>query len=79
MPRILLPKDSSGRITSPANADTLPRKRDIAARYGVSLRTVDRWVNEKKIPYLDLGNRSIRFRWEAVERAINRLEVKEVA
>jgi hypothetical protein len=60
-------------------ADPLPRKRDIARKYSVSIRTVDRWVNEKKIPYLYLDKRTIRFRWEAVERAVNRLTVKEVA
>jgi excisionase family DNA binding protein len=79
VPRLLRPKDSSGRITSPTDCNTLPRKRDIAARYGVSLRTVDRWVNEKKIPYIYLDKRTIRFRWADVERAVNRLVVKEVA
>jgi excisionase family DNA binding protein len=58
--------------------DTLPTKRDIARRYGVSLRTVDRWVSEKLIPHIRFGNRCIRFRWEAVEKAIDRLAVEEV-
>ena len=59
--------------------ESLPRKRDIAKRYAVSLRTVDRWVAEKKIPYLNLDKRTIRFRWPDVERAVNRLAVREVA
>jgi hypothetical protein len=33
---------------------------------------------EGKIPYLRLAPRVIRFRWEAVERAINRMTVEEV-
>jgi excisionase family DNA binding protein len=58
--------------------EQLPRKRDVARRYGVSLRTVDRWVKERLIPHIRFGNRCIRFRWEAVERAVDRLVVKEV-
>ena len=58
--------------------EELPRKRDIAKRYGVSLRTVDRWVNERLIPYIDFGYRTKRFRWADVERAVNKLTVREV-
>jgi hypothetical protein len=61
-----------------AGIEELPRKRDIAKRYGVSLRTVDRWVNERLIPYIDFGYRTKRFRWPDVERAVNKLVVKEV-
>ena len=58
--------------------EQLPRKRDVARRYGVSLRTVDRWVKDPLIPHIRFGNRCIRFRWADVERAVNRLSVKEV-
>ena len=58
--------------------EQLPTRRDIAIRYRVSLRTIDRWIAEKRIPYIRLGTRSIRFRWDAVEKAINRLAVEEV-
>ena len=70
-------------LVSAANAalagiEELPHKRDIAKRYGVSLRTVDRWCNERLIPYINFGHRTKRFRWADVERAVNRLIVKEV-
>lgn len=59
--------------------ESLPERRDIARRYRVCLRTVDRWVKERKIPHIRIGKRSVRFRWEAVERAINRMTVEEVS
>jgi excisionase family DNA binding protein len=58
--------------------EQLPTRADIARRYGVSLRTLDRWVAERRIPHIRLGKRCVRFRWEAVEKAIDRLVVKEV-
>ena len=61
-----------------ARIEELPRKRDIAKRYGVSQRTVDRWCNERLIPYIDFGYRTKRFRWADVEKAVDRLVVKEV-
>jgi excisionase family DNA binding protein len=61
-----------------AGIEELPRKRDIAKRYGVSLRTVDRWVNERLIPYIDFGYRTKRFRWSDVEKAVDKLTVREV-
>ena len=59
-------------------AEQLLKKQDIAQRCRTSLRTVDRWVNERRIPYLNLDKRTIRFRWKDVEEAINRMAVKEV-
>jgi excisionase family DNA binding protein len=64
--------------TNAAAIEQLPTRLDIARRYGVSLRTIDRWIAERRVPYIRLGTRSIRFRWEAVEKAINRLAVEEV-
>jgi len=77
MPR--LTKDlADSYAVSNAAIEHLPRKRDIAKRYGVSLRTVDRWVKERLIPHIRFGNRCVRFRWAAVERAVDKLVVKEV-
>jgi excisionase family DNA binding protein len=49
----------------------------VAKRASVSLRTVDKWIEEKKIPVLKIG-RSVRFRWPAVEAALLRFERKEI-
>jgi excisionase family DNA binding protein len=58
--------------------EQLPTRRDIARRCGVSLRTIDRWVVERRIPHIRFGKRCVRFRWDAVEKAIDRLVVEEV-
>jgi excisionase family DNA binding protein len=62
-------------------ADVLPagaKKQDIARRYGVSTRTVDTWIQQKKIPFCRLSSRCIRFDLAAVDRALSRFCVKEV-
>jgi excisionase family DNA binding protein len=52
-------------------------KRDVCREYGVSLRTVDYWMAQHKIPYRKYG-KIVRFDLDAVERALNRYTVKEV-
>jgi excisionase family DNA binding protein len=53
-------------------------KRDVAREAGVSLRTVDNWIAQKKIPYRKLSPRLIRFDLDAVARALERYTVKEI-
>jgi hypothetical protein len=43
-----------------------------------STRNVDELMLAKRIPFLRLGHRTVRFDWPKVERALARLEVKEV-
>ena len=73
-------KEELVTIANPAFAgiDTLPRKLDIAKRYGVSPRTVDRWIAERKIPFLKFGHRTLRFRWSDVEKSLDRFVIREV-
>jgi excisionase family DNA binding protein len=54
-------------------------KRVVAADLRVGLRTVERWVKAKKIPYIRIGHRMLRFRLDAVRAAIARWETKEVS
>lgn len=46
------------------------RKSDVAARCGVSPRTVDQWIIDESISYVKLG-KSVRFSAEDVERFIS--------
>jgi len=55
------------------------RKIDVAHEQGVSLRTVDQWLAEHRIPYKKLGPRLIRFDLDKVNAALERFEVKEVS
>jgi excisionase family DNA binding protein len=50
----------------------------IAALCNVSPRTIDRWVDERRIPAIKIG-RTIRFRWPAVETALMRFERKAIS
>jgi predicted DNA-binding transcriptional regulator AlpA len=71
-------KSKAKTATAPNADEQLLKKQDIAQRCRLSLRTIDRWVNERKIPYLNLDKRTVRFRWGDVKRVIDRLAVKEV-
>jgi hypothetical protein len=42
-----------------------------------STRGVDELMRTKRIPFLRLGHRTVRFDWPKVEKALGRLEVKE--
>jgi hypothetical protein len=42
-----------------------------------STRAVDELMRAKRIPFLRLGHRTVRFDWPKVEKAIARLEIKE--
>ena len=48
--------------------DLLATKTDIAKCCKVSTRTVEKWVREKRIPYLRFGHRQLRFDARAVAR-----------
>jgi excisionase family DNA binding protein len=53
-------------------------KRELAAILGVSQRTIENWLSEKRIPRLRLSARLTRFSLPKVEAALARYEVKEV-
>ena len=56
---------------------TLVSKRELAAILGVSERTIENWLAEKRIPRLRLSARLTRFSLPKVEAALNRYEIKE--
>jgi excisionase family DNA binding protein len=53
-------------------------KAGIAERYGVSPRTVDNWIQQRRIPYIKCA-RLVRFNVAKCDAALSRFEVKEVA
>jgi excisionase family DNA binding protein len=63
---------------SPASPAALITRHDVARLASVSPRTIDRWVDERRIPAIKIG-RTIRFRWPAVETALMRFERKAVS
>jgi excisionase family DNA binding protein len=59
-------------------AKRLLSKRELAVILGVSRRTIENWLAEKRIPRLRLSPRLTRFSLPKVEAALARYEIKEV-
>jgi hypothetical protein len=53
-------------------------KQELAMAIGVSPRTIDSLIPEKRIPFLRLSSRMIRFNLERVRIALARYEVREI-
>jgi hypothetical protein len=53
-------------------------KQELALAIGVSPRTIDSWMSQKRIPFLRLSPRLIKFNLDRVKMALARYEVKEV-
>jgi predicted DNA-binding transcriptional regulator AlpA len=64
--------------TEAATPKRLLSKRELAAIFGVSQRTIENWLAEKRIPRLQLSARLQRFSLPKVEAALARYEIKEV-
>ena len=55
-------------------ADPVLTKKELAARFRVSRRTIDNWMERGYLPYLKIG-KAVRFRWSEVDRRLSDLEV----
>ncbi len=53
-------------------------KSQLAQLLGMTKRGVDELMRARKIPFLALGHRTVRFYWPAVEKALARFEHKAV-
>ena len=53
-------------------------KRELAHAVGVSPRTIDNWMVQKRIPFIRLSARLIKFNLDRVKAALTRYEVKEI-
>jgi excisionase family DNA binding protein len=62
-------------LTEPELVD----KRVVAADLHVGLRTIEKWVAERRIPFIRFGHRSLRFNLDSVRRAVARWETKEIS
>jgi excisionase family DNA binding protein len=52
-------------------------KQELALAVGVSPRTIDNWMAQKRIPFLRLSARLIKFNLDRVKAALARYEIKE--
>jgi excisionase family DNA binding protein len=53
-------------------------KKELALVLGVSPRTIENWLSEKRIPQLRVSARLTRFSLPRVEAALARYEIREV-
>lgn len=68
----------STRETSAASSDYLT-KEELRDRLKLeSTRKVDELMKARKIPYMKLGHKTVRFRWSKVQEALSRYEIKAV-
>lgn len=64
--------------TSFANIDSSLVKKNVVARAtSASVRTVENWQRQKKIPFVKLSPRCVRFHLPSVLAALRRFETKE--
>jgi predicted site-specific integrase-resolvase len=59
--------------------DGTTNRAGIAIHFGVSRRTVDDWVASRKIPYQRRSARMLRFKIAEVQKALDKLNVRELA
>jgi hypothetical protein len=53
-------------------------KQELALVIGVCPRTIDNWMAQKRIPFIRLSARLIKFNLERVKAALARYEINEV-
>jgi excisionase family DNA binding protein len=64
-------------MTTTLNHPHVWTREDVAKHYRVSIRTVGAWIASRRIPALRIG-RTVRFRPDAVAKALEKFEVKAV-
>lgn len=66
------------RNHAPMNPIHYLNKLELAERLGTTKRGVEELMQRRKIPFMKLGHRTVRFNWAAVEKAVSRFEYKAV-
>jgi len=56
-------------------AEGLLTKFDISSRLRISTRSVDEWMRKGRIPYMKIGGKTVRFRWNDVLEKLNAFRV----
>jgi hypothetical protein len=64
------------------NSESTPKrllsKKELASALGVSPRSIDNWIAQRRIPFLRLSARLIKYNLARVELSLARYEVREV-
>jgi hypothetical protein len=71
-----LPKETHNTTVAAVHLALLKRLQ-LARAINVSARTVDNWQKQKRIPYLKLSARCVRYHLPSVLAALRKFEIKE--
>jgi excisionase family DNA binding protein len=71
-------KHTKPSASGAANSHDLLTKDELAKRLKLTRRGIECLVARRIIPVIRLSRRCVRFSWEAVQRALAKLEVKEI-
>lgn len=58
--------------------DGLCKKSDVAKALHVSQRCVEHWMMQRKLPFIRISARCVRFHMPSVMKALDRLTIQEV-
>ncbi|MEI6493099.1 MAG: hypothetical protein WCO94_11170 [Verrucomicrobiota bacterium] len=72
------PGESRPATGTAADVLGLVTKRVVAKAVSVSLRCIDNWMREKRIPFIRLSPRCVRFHLPSVLAALRRFEVQAI-
>lgn len=56
--------------------EKLLNKSEVARVFGVTVKAIDKWVCEKKIPYIKISGKCVRFRSAAIQGYLNSRTIK---
>jgi hypothetical protein len=62
---------------SAANDPALLKRHQLARAINTSPRSIDNWQKERKIPFIKISSRCVRFHLASVLAALKKFEVKE--
>lgn len=52
------------------------KKKDVADAFGVTIKAVDKWVQTKRIPFVKISEKCVRFRPDAIRGYLKARTVK---
>ena len=73
-----LKKEKKKTIDPASKVPGLDTKQTVASAASVSTRCVENWMKQKRIPFVKLSARCVRFDLKSVLAALRKFEIKEV-
>ena len=69
--------DSVSATRSTVNEGALLKRRQLARALNASPRSIDNWQKQKKIPFIKISARCVRFHLPSVLAALRKFEIRE--